>query len=259
MGSGYGYSAIWFALSLPADIKQLPTSFTDSKPERYFSIKDNLASLIWRQGDERCHSMGYFSYKNDIPSIGSLSDNIQNASDSFITVSSSIYKANERKVYSYKMVDAKPVQDDYGAFVESLASNIFIELINWPHIMVLQNVPFRWKISSVAGADNEPLIKIERGGFGAGNFVYSWIINPARNYICQRYEYGPPNEEPLEKTEILEYAKTESGQWYPHIIKKTVNQNTNGEVQQQVFSRIIYLQENPELPKGIFDPNSFPK
>ena len=255
----------YVALSLPADIKQIPTSFTDSKSEYYFSIKDNLASLIWRQGDERCHSMGYFSSQNGIPSIASISENIQNASDSFVTVSSSIYKANEGKVYSYKMVDAKPVQDDFRAFVESYANNIFIELINWPYIMVLRNIPFRWKISSVAGADNEPLIKIERGGFGAAgpgrnmNYTYRWFINPARNYICQRYEYGPPDEEPREITEITEFAKTASGQWYPHIIKKTINQNVKGEAQQQRISRIIYLQENPKFPKGIFDPNSFPK
>jgi hypothetical protein len=249
----------YVALSLPADIKQIPTSFTDSKPEYYFSIKDNLASLIWRQGDERCHSMGYFSYKNNVPTIESLSGNIQNAAEKFIAVSSGIHNAEEGKVYSFEMVNAKPVQDDFRSAVESFARNIFIELINWPYIVVLQNLPFQWEISYIAGEDNEKLIKIERGGFGAGNFVYSWIINPARNYICQRYEYGPPNEEPLEKTEILEYAKTESGQWYPHIIKKTVNQNVKGQKQQQVISRIIYLQENPEFPNGIFDPNSFPK
>ena len=131
--------------------------------------------------------------------------------------------------------------------------------------MALRNIPFRWKISSVADADNENLIKIERGGFGTADpgrnmsHTYRWFINPARNYICQRYEYGLPDEEPREVTEITEYAKTASGQWYPHIIKKTVNQNVKGEVQQQVISRIIYLQENPEFPKGIFDPNSFPK
>jgi hypothetical protein len=255
----------YVALSLPTDIKQIPTSFTDSKPEYYFSIKDKLASLIWRRGDEGCLSMGYFSSQNAPPTIASISENIQKASDSFVTVSSSIYKVNEGKVYSYKMVDAKPVQDDYRAIVESLASNIFIELINWPYIMVLRNIPFRWKISSAVGADNEPLIKIERGGFEAAgpgrsmSYTYSWFINPARNYVCQRYEHGLPDEEPREITEITGFAKTADGQWYPHIIKKTINQNAKGQVQQQVISRIIYLQENPEFPKGIFDPNNFPK
>jgi hypothetical protein len=249
----------YVALSLPAEIEQIPTSFTDSRP-----IEEHLASLIWRKGNERCDSRGYFSSPKGAPTIGSISGNIQSASDSFVTVSSCIYKAEEGKIYSYEMVNAKPVHDEYRAVIESMGGKIFIELINWPYIMVLRNFPFQWKISSVMGTDNETLIKIERSGVGTkgtafGNDIYRWFINPDRNYICQRFEYGNAGQEPVERIDVLEYAETESGQLYPHIIKKTANRLINGKEQQQTSSRIIYLQENPVFPNSIFDPNTFPK
>ena len=105
-------------------------------------------------------------------------------------------------------------------------------------------------------SNDETLIMIERV---TGNFVGRWFINPARNYICQKYEHGHSDGTPIRSTEILEYAQTQSGQWYPCRIRRTDHQRVDSEELRETTSRIIFLQENPDFPEVIFDPANLPK
>jgi len=67
-------------------------------------------------------------------------------------------------------------------------------------------------------------------------------LNPERDYICQQQI---PSEG--QRSTVLEFARTDTGRWYPQRIDNSALKYT------------IYLETNPEFPKGVFDPNSLPK
>lgn len=137
------------------------------------------------------------------------------------------------------------------------------------------------------------------GGFNTRNEVilpekYLFYLNPERDYICQRYEihrglYAPWNSNPnwldgidpetLEKwkqirghgvsrgsvyhvavTEILEYAQTNGGQWYPRkILERSISTKADGTTDEFRKMMTFYLNTDSEFPEGIFDPKRFPK
>jgi hypothetical protein len=247
----------YVAVSVPSNISQLPTSFTERRPNRYFTGKDSLVSSIWRRGGERNHSMGYFSEESDsVPSLESLSVSPQDAAELLVAVKTSIYKANERRIYTYQILNGEPVRNIRKGPVETYGREIFIEQICWPQIVVPRNKPVEWKIESITSQDNELLIVIERR---TKSFTGRWLLNPARNHICQKYEHKHSDGTPIQLIEILEYANTQSGQWYPRRIQKTEDRQADGEELQETTCRVIYLKENQQFPEEIFDPGHLPK
>lgn len=70
----------------------------------------------------------------------------------------------------------------------------------------------------------------------------TFYLNPQRDYICQQ-------RVPLERdrTEMTEFAQTDTGRWYPRRIDDGALKYT------------IYLDTDPEFPAGLFDPNNLPK
>ncbi len=246
----------YVALSVPADINQLPTSFTDYRPQRYFSVKDELVCSIWRKDKERRRSQGYFSKEaNDALSLGDLSADVQNFAQLLVPVCTNIY--SKKRVYHWQMLNGKSVRSIRRGLIEVYGRETFIEQICWPQIVTPQHEAVDWNIESVTGEDNELLIMIERRS--ESGFTGRWFLNPARNYICQLYEHS--GDFPINQMKILEYAKTTNGQWYPRKILNTRygRFKKDGEELPKTASRIIHLLENPVFPKGLFDPANLPE
>ncbi len=106
-----------------------------------------------------------------------------------------------------------------------------------------------------------------------------FYLDPAHDYMCirqERFQYQiPPNmrtpekvaqldfnpedtpSEPTDGSKVVEFAQTDSGQWYP---KRTESWTTNfmgggrdWRLYKSTSVRQIYLQTNPEFLDGIFD------
>ena len=247
----------YVAISIPSDIDQIASSFSESRPPRYFTVHDNLVSAMWRKKGERCHSMGYFPKGLDTELIMErLSEDPQEFAESLIAVKTDIYKASKRRIYHYQLLNGKPIQNVRKGPVETYGSEIFIEQICWPKIVIPQNTPVHWKSESVTGSNNEPLIMIERK-LDSGN-IARWFLNPVKNYICQKNELLNPGL--TKSVEVLEYARTPSGQWYPRKIRKNVSMiNDTGEKVEFNVSRLVSIDEIPVFPSAIFNPRSLPK
>ncbi|MDH4201994.1 MAG: hypothetical protein OEV87_03795 [Phycisphaerae bacterium] len=104
-----------------------------------------------------------------------------------------------------------------------------------------------------------------------------YYLNPQKDYICQRFEqeerFDAPwqddqnwysqakeqgiNESSCENTirEIVQYALTAQGQWYPEEIK----QWDPTKADRSLRTKNIYLKINPEFPENIFKPKTLPK
>lgn len=109
-----------------------------------------------------------------------------------------------------------------------------------------------------------------------------FYINPDKDCICEKAQHIGQLDAPWQSDpnwldgikrstikqdewniirEVLEYAQTDTGKWYPKNIRvwqnrpKRFDENTV-----TVAVRIIdlYLKENPEFPDGIFDPKELP-
>jgi len=65
---------------------------------------------------------------------------------------------------------------------------------------------------------------------------------------------------PISVAQVVEYAKTELGLWYPKVIeKRAVGWHQDGTPYEQHTFRTIYLNTEPEFPEGIFDPENLPE
>ena len=104
-----------------------------------------------------------------------------------------------------------------------------IRRIGWPEIRGYADV-----IQNDFARENN-LIRIEAGG-------RQFYLNPDRDYICQMQANSGGGT-----TEVKEFAQTREGKWYPKRVEGLGIANT------------IYLETNPVLPEGIFDPNNLPK
>ncbi len=246
----------YVAVSIPANIEKLPMSFEGRRPERYFTTKDNLISSIWRKGNERLHSMGYYEESKNKLTLDNLSENIQNCAELLTPVAEDIYKAGENRMYHYQILNGESIRNTHNGEVEVYGREVFIEQICWPQITVPRQSQIQWKLEYDTGSGNENLIMIERDTRG---FRDRWLLDPAHNYICRKYEHSYSDGRPILSIEILEYANTQSNQWYPQIIQKTEYQTADSTEQKQICTRVIYLQENPSFPEGIFDPDTLPK
>jgi hypothetical protein len=115
---------------------------------------------------------------------------------------------------------------------------------------------------------------------------YKWLcfVDPQKDYLCTRTEeyliqdsqwekHQPYAQDTLVKNldkaleftqrivrEVKEFGKTDSGKWYPKKIEtQTTTQDKNGKIVNSTRFHTIYLDEERELPKDIFDVNSFKK
>ena len=106
-------------------------------------------------------------------------------------------------------------------------------------------------------------------------------VDPNRDYICHRYIQeelfdapwqedkdwlsGVKNKDRLteryDESEVTEYGRTSSGQWYPReIAVNTYDRHYGAEPRRDIrVIRIHLMEEYPEFPDGLFDPNSLPK
>jgi hypothetical protein len=136
------------------------------------------------------------------------------------------------------------------------------------------------------------------GGFNTRNEVilpkkYLFYLNPERDYVCQRYEvhrqlhapwHSDPNwldgidQETLRKwaqitghgisrgaighvllKEVLEYAQTGVGRWYPvKILERSISTKGDGTTGESREMKILYLRTDLEFPEAIFDPDNLP-
>ncbi len=248
----------YVAISVQSDIEQAPTSFISVRPKRYFTLKDNLVSSIWRRGDDRIHSMGYFpKEKGAILSLKNISENVQGAAEALVAVSSDIYQSNKipKHIHHYQLLNGEVVRNVRRGEVEVYGSEIFLEQICWPHIVVPTPRLFhvKWETEVVVDSNGESLIMIERTLEYKGVSA-RWYLDPARDYICVRNEFVCKTNERC--IEILEYARTSDGHYYPKVIRKKNTEITGSSKTTEELIRYIYLQIEPEYPEGLFDPVS---
>ena len=105
-----------------------------------------------------------------------------------------------------------------------------------------------------------------------------YYLDQLRDYICTRQEYYQLQNAPWQKDktwldgvdpnvipedltklrEVSEFARTDTGQWYPKKIKTWLN-NDMAESGEPTHIETIYLRTEPQFPKGIFDPKKLPK
>jgi hypothetical protein len=115
---------------------------------------------------------------------------------------------------------------------------------------------------------------------------YKWLcyLDPQKNYLCNRTEEYliqdslwqkefPNSQDHLIKNpdntldftqltvrEVKEFGKTNSGKWYPKKIECLITtQGKTGKIRNSLSTETIYLDEEREIPKDVFDFNSFNK
>ena len=275
----------YVAISIPCDVTKLPTSFRGEH--------DAVAS-IWRKNNSWRCDWGYYA-EDSMLMLETLSNSVQHAAKSLIPAASHIVKGDK----TYTLI-RKEWGDGklYKRSATWYPGNMSIERLCWPRMSGTVGVPVKWKVETVTGPNGGSLILIERAQDGRvpndkGTYVMPtrdrWFFNPERNYICQkheksillfadwvtnkqwlsgqenpRFEWAGRDYENI--IEVLEYAQTSSGRWYPRLVEETnLWYNDEGSKaivdQKSSFSvrRKVYLEENPDFPKEIFDPSNLSK
>ncbi len=248
----------YVAISVPAGTTLLPTSFTGRRPERYFTSKDDQVAAIWRNGEDRCQVRGYLPLEaQGATTMEQVSQNPRQVAVSLVPVAADIFQAGKHPLSHYQILDGARIRSEREWHpVEVIGREIFPEQIGWPQIVVPRwGDPPQWKIDPVSGDHGEDLIMIER----RHGTVERWFLNPAKDFLCQKNELARSSDETIVLSmEILEYAQTSKGQWYPCRLQKTDSRRVNGQDIPETFSRDIYLQEDPQFPPSLFDPRSLP-
>jgi len=250
----------YVAISVPTGTTRLPTSFTGRRPERYFTTKDDLVSAIWRDGEDRCQVRGYLPPPaQGAPTVEQVSPDPGQTAVSLIPAVAHVLRGREHHIYYYQILNGARDRWDEDArrrgSVEVLGREIYLEQIGWPQIVVPRSGAPQWRMESVVTAAGENLIMIER----RHDQIERWFLHPARDFLCQKHELARPSDETVWfSIEILAYAQTSTGQWYPRRIQKTEPRRVNGQDFPETVSRDLYLQEDPQFPPGLFDPENLP-
>jgi hypothetical protein len=247
----------YVAVSVPTGTTLLPTSFTGRRPERYFTSKDDQVSAIWRNGEDRCQVRGYLPPEaQGATTMEQVSQNPRQVAVSLVPVAATIFPAGKHPSYRYQILNGARIRSErkWNA-VEAVGREIFPEQIGWPQIVVPQSGAVEWRMQPAVGEDGENLILIERRDLT----VERWFLNPAKDFLCQKNELARLSDGTIVVSmEILEYAQTPKGQWYPCRLQKTESRHVNGQDIPETVSRDIYLQEDPQFPPSLFDPESLP-
>lgn len=249
----------YVAVSVPTGTTALPVAFAGHRPQGYFTKKDDQACAIWRNGEDRCQVQGYLSpAAQGTPTVEQVARDPRQIAASLMPVAANIFRGDEPYViYRFQLLNGARIRTrDKQGPVESTGSQIFPELIGWPQIFVPQSGPVQWRTDSVAGPGGENLILIERRHLT----VQQWFLNPARDFLCQKREVAQLSDGSIFLSiEILEYAQTPTGQWYPRRLQKTQSSRVNGQETTESFSRDLFLQEKPQFPPDVFDPACLPR
>jgi hypothetical protein len=279
----------YVAISIPSHVTQLPTSFNGER---------DAVIRIWQKNNHWRCDMGYYTEnKSTMLTPETLADSVQYAAKLLIPATSYIVDIKRCKTYTLvrkEWGDGKLYKKPATIYPR----NTSIENLCWPRMTGTVGVPVKWKVESLTDPNGESLILIERTQDGRipddkGIYVMPrrdrWFLNPKRSYICQKHERSTllyadwvinkhwleGQENPrfewagrdYESTiEILEYARTSSGRWYPRVVKETTlwYNHRNGETvvdRKSSYSicRKIYLEENPNFPDGIFETENLSK
>ena len=76
----------------------------------------------------------------------------------------------------------------------------------------------------------------------------TWLANIDSSKI-------PPDSYTI--NEVTEFAQTDSGVWYPKVIKNTWRGESSAG-KERSSTKNIYLNTNPIFPEGIFNPENLP-
>lgn len=87
------------------------------------------------------------------------------------------------------------------------------------------------------------LVGVEGDSNGA---TYRWYFNPARDYLCERFEASFQTTHILQ--EVTEYAQTPAGRWYPKRIRQT---GTRG-----VRQIVTFRDDARAIDPKVFDPSA---
>jgi hypothetical protein len=108
-----------------------------------------------------------------------------------------------------------------------------------------------------------------------------YYLAPGKDYMCVRYEYYyirdaswqkdktwlanidsnkiPSDPYVFEIDEVMEFAQTDNGGWYPKKIKKIYCDTLHTGGKERISYQDIYLNTNPTFPEGIFDVAGVPQ
>jgi len=249
----------YVAIAISGDSDTLPTSPEGLRNTAFFYNNDRSIYSIWRSGDFVRFSQGYFPVSENIPAIDDLSGNIEFGFQEIAPIREFIIqpeKGNQYHQYCWENIGINIRAEKTKHISYLYESDEFLIENCWPKIGVPHQQAMKWSIEYIDGQADDKLIMITRE---LDITTEKWYINPDKNYICQKHELFHSDGAPFKIKEILEYATTKSGKYYPRKIQmKKFRQQDNQKVH-ETATKIIYLKENPDYPDWIFDPDSFPE
>ena len=193
---------------------------------------------------------------SSVERVEGLAEYVEAAADALVPVSIAIHKGSEGRVYRYELLGDRAVRYSKQLSGASYGWDLFIEKVCWPHMAVPKDFFAGWKMQSAVGADDRPLVVLERTLVGGA--TERWYLNPERDHICQKNKVLDIGEAVF-SLEVLEYDQTAGGQWYPAVLEKTEFAGENGTAKAVTLTRFIYPVERPGSADELFDPNMLPE
>jgi len=247
------------AIAISGDTDTLPTSPEGLRSAAFFYNNDHSIYSIWRRGDSIRFSQGYFPISENVQAGQDFSKNLEFWVEQIAPVREFIIKPendNKYRQYFWENVGTN-IRSEYKIHKSHLYQGAEFLIENcWPRIVVPLQTAMQWSIENLNVAAGKQLIMITRK---TDTTTEKWYINPGKNDICQKHELYRSNGTLAYCKEILEYATTKSGQFYPRNIRMIRYNQEKNKLVQETATKIIYLKENPAYPDWIFDPNSFPE
>ena len=247
-------------IAIPGDIDMLQTSPNGLRSAAFFSKNDRSVYSIWRKGDVLRFSQGYFPVLKKTPDSEELSANTEfwveqiSPVREFINVPEGDYHFHN---YRWENLGIIIRADAKRHNVHLYESHSYLIENCWPKINVPHQRAMKWSIENINTRTGDKLIMITRE---LDITTEKWYINPGKNYICQKHELFRSDGTLAHRKEILEYATTKSGKFYPRKIRYTRNnKQQDNKLARETATKLVYLKENPEYPERIFDPDGFPE
>ncbi len=249
-------------LAIPGNVDVLsapPNDLRDLRGAAFFSMNDRSVYSTWRRGDVLRFSQGCFLAMEKVPDREELSANTEFWVEQIEPVREFINEPEgdyHYRNYHWENVGINLRAESKHSVAYLYESDSYLIENCWPKIKVPHRQAMKWSIEHLDGRDGDELIMITRRMDAT---TAKWYINPEKNYICQKYELFRADGTPARCKEILEYATTKSGQFYPRKMRYTRYKQEDNQLVPETATKLIYLKENPEYPDRIFDPDSFPE
>ena len=248
----------YVAIEVSGDSDTLPTSPEGLRSTAFFSNKDRSIYSIWKQDNSVRFSQGYFPVSENNRTIEDLSENVEFWVEQIAPVREFIIrpeKGNQYRQYYWENIGTNiRSEHEMNKYYLYQADEFLIENC-WPRIVVSNQKAMQWSIKNAKGRTGEKLILVTKD---LNTTTEKWYINPEKSYICQKHELLRSDGTPVYVKEILDYAATQSGQFYPRKMQMTRYNRKNNQQVSETATKIIYLKENPEYPDWVFDPAGFP-